>query len=264
MTESSNKGLSKNERIKQRTLEIYDSMPQEKELRKKCFKERDEIISLNYAFFGYIASHTFINNSSISYEDKLQSALMHFCECFWWYKWKGDETHKGYRQDLSFTVFFKPRIGEMIERELNEVKYSVRRSLCMEVGAQIGKHWGQVKYEDLSDPRLKLPADKMNALKAMFGTLYSADLSEHEVFLESDLDLSSNEFENPSDKYNTIEELLIHDMIVTESKLSDSELRHMAEMYQLSYYDLKAALPRAEQVLYKRIKERIDIQDGFR
>ena len=261
MTEGS--GLSKNEYIKKRTLEIYESMPQEKELRKKCFKERDEIIQLNYAFFGYVASHTFINNSSISYEDKLQSALMHFCECFWWYKWKGDETHKGYRQDLSFTVFFKPRIGEMIERELNEVKYSIRRSLCMEVGNQLGKHWGQVKYDDLSDARLKLPAEKMNALKAIFGTLYVADLSEHEVFIESNPILPENEFENPSDEYDSIEELLIHDMIVTESKLTDAELRKMAEMYQLSFYDLKNALPHAEEILYRRLQNSMDNSDIF-
>ena len=120
------------EYIKKRTIEIYDSLPQDRELRMKCIKERDEIIDLNYAFFGYIATKTFINNSSISYEDKFQSAVMHFCECWWWYHWDGDEHHKGYRKDLAFTVFFKPRIAEMIERELNEVKYSIRRSICME------------------------------------------------------------------------------------------------------------------------------------
>ena len=36
----------------------------------------DEIIELNYTFFGYVATHTYINNSSISYEDKFQSALL--------------------------------------------------------------------------------------------------------------------------------------------------------------------------------------------
>ncbi len=256
-------GLSKNEYIKKRTLEIYESMPQEKELRKRCFKERDEIIELNYSFFGYVASHTFINNSSISYEDKLQSALLHFCECFWWYKWKGDETHKGYRQDLSFTVFFKPRIGEMIERELNEVKYSIRRSLCMEVGDQLGKHWGQVKYDDLSDPRLKLSAEKMNALKAIFGTLYVADLAEHEVFLEASPILPESDIENLSDEYDSVEELLVHDMILLEAKLTDSELRKMSDMYQIPFHVLKEALPRSEEILYRRIQESIDHNDMF-
>lgn len=225
---------------------------------------RDEIIDINYPFFGYVAHSTFINNSSISYEDKLQSALMHFCECWWWYQWDGDETHKAYRKDISFSVFFKPRIGEMIERELNEVKYSIRRSLCMEVGSMIGKHWGQVKYDDLSDPRVKLPADKMNSLKAIFGTLYVADLADHEMFIEADPITLLSPIENPSDNYNSITELLIHDMIILEDKLSDNELRHMSEMYQIPFKDLKYALPFAEKILYKRIQNSLDNQDIFR
>jgi len=247
---------TRNEYIKKRTIEIYDSMPQQKELRMKCFKERDEIIDLNYTFFGYVASRTFINNSSITYEDKLQSALMHFCECFWWYRWKGDETHKGYRSDLSFSVFFKPRIGEMIERELNEVKYSIRRSLCMEAGAQLGKHWGQVKYDDLA--KVNLSEDKMLSLKAIFGTLYWADLSTHESYLESNLEVDSP-FTHPTDKYDSIEELLIHEMITEECKLSDAKLHEMADMYDLSYIKLKQALPKAESILYYRLHERKDL-----
>ena len=166
--------LPTKEYIKQRTLELYDSLPQDESNRKLRTDVRDEVIDLNYSFFGYIATHTYINNTSVTYEDKLQSALMHFCECWWWYKWKGNDKHKGYRQDLSFTVFFKPRIGEMIERELNEVKYSIRRSLCMEAGAQLGKHWAQVRYDDLS--KVSMPPEKLNSLKAIFGTVYWADL----------------------------------------------------------------------------------------
>ena len=105
--------------VKEQTLALYAELPQDKILRQKRTDIRDKIIELNYSFFGYVATHTYINNTSVTYEDKFQSALLHFCECWWWYKWKGDETHKGYRQDLSFAVFFKPRVGEMIERELN-------------------------------------------------------------------------------------------------------------------------------------------------
>lgn len=254
---------SKIEYAKKRTLEIYDSMPQEKELRKKCFKERDEIIELNYSFFGYVASRTFINNSSISYEDKFQSALMHFCECFWWYKWKGDETHKGYRQDLSFSVFFLPRIGEMIERELNEVKYSIRRTLCMTVGDQIGKHWGQVKYEDLSNPKVHLSPNDMNSLKAIFGTLYIADLADHEIYISSETFKPDSPFDHIDENYNSIEELLIHDMIILEAKLNDKELRHMSEIYQIPFSQLKEALPRAESILYKRIQQSLEHKEIF-
>ena len=249
---------SKRDWIKAETIRLYDSLPQEKESRMAKTDVRDRVIELNYSFFGYVASKTFINNSSVTYEDKLQSALMHFCECWWWYRWLGDDTHKGYRTDLSFTVFFKPRIGEMIERELNEVKYSLRRSFCMEVGKQIGKHWGQVKYEDLSDPRVNLPADKMNSLKAMFGTLYTADLSEHELYIEAPL-TRVNEFEDPSDKYDSIEDLLIHEMIVEEEKLTDDKLDLMSDIYGIPFEVLKSKLPIAEKMLYKKLHDSLDI-----
>lgn len=252
-----------NEEIKQRTLEIYSTMPQNKAERMKCFKQRDEIIELNYAFFGYVASRTFINNSAITYEDKLQSALTHFCECFWWYKWQGDETHKGYRQDLSFSVFYLLRIGEMIERELNEVKYSIRRSLCMEVGEQLGKHWGQVKYEDLSDPRLHLPADKMDSLKAIFGTLYIADLDKHEPFLTSE-DIPSIELTSlSSDNYDTIEELLMREMIDREHKLTDSDIFKICDMYGLDNKTVKSKLKTAETMLYNRLHTSMNVRETF-
>ncbi len=253
--------VSRNEYVKMRTLEIYESMPQQKELRKKCLKERDEIIELNYPFFGYIATKTFINNSMVTYEDKLQSALMHFCECFWWYKWKGDETHKGYRQDLAFTVFFKPRIAEMIERELNEVKYSIRRSLCMEVGEMIGKHWGKVTYEDLSDPRVNLPADKMTSLKAIFGVLYTANVEDHMLYIAAPSD--GPESTLVTDKYDSIEELLIQEMIGLEEKLTERHLKNMSEIYDIPINLLRQKLPIAESILYRRLKKQEELRCMF-
>lgn len=250
------------EYIKARTQEIYDSMPQEKNLRMNCLKERDELITLNYTFFGYIASHTFVNNSYATYEDKLQSAISYFCQCFWWYKWNGDETHKGYRSDLAFSVFFKPRIGEMLEREFNEVKYSTRRALCMEVGEQLGKHWGQVKYEDLSDPRVHIDPNKMIALKAIFGSLYVADLDTHSMFMASK-DSQLSEFEDMKDTYNSIEDFLIHEMVEAERKLTDTDLLNMAEMYSIDYLKLKVALPKAEKVLHQKLLDSLDMRTTF-
>lgn len=248
------------EYIKQRTLEIYESMPQEKSLRMQCLSERDEVIELNYAFFGYVAKSTFINNPTVTYEDKLQSALLHFCECFWWYKWKGDENHKGYRQDLAFTVFYKPRIGEMIERELNQVKYSIRRSLCMKVGEQIGKHWGKVRYEDLSDPRVKLSPDDMNTLKAIFGSLYIADLSDHEAYMPAPKVTSLIDTQI-TDKYESLDELLVQEMIRSESKLSNTKIYEIATMHQLDPDILILHRASAEQLLYKRLKANMDLID---
>lgn len=253
--------------IKQRTLEIYDSMPQEKEARMNCISERDEIIELNYKFFGYVASHTFINNSAIDYEDKFQSCVCHFCDCFWWYKWKGDETHKGYRQDLSFAVFFKPRLGEMIERELNTVKYSVRRSLCMEAGKQLGKHWAKVTYDDLKD--VDLPADKMESLKMIFGSLYPEDPTNTDLFTfdedEPDLAFSldiDSDFNIDTDE--GLCKLMIQDMLILQDKLDDSELQKMSNMYQIDFNKLKKLYPLAEKHLVEVVKKRIDLLEGFK
>ena len=256
----SEKKLSKNEITKIETLKLYDSLPQEKSERIKCTEIRDKIIELNYKFFGYIASHTYIENNSVTYEDKFQSALLHFCECWWWYKWNGDETHKAYRSDLSFAVFYKPRISEMIRRELNEVKYSTRRTLCMEVGKQVGKHWAKVTYEDLKN--VNLPVEKMNALKAIFGVTYIADLEEHETYISSKPTITSIE-ENTNTEYDDIEELLVQEMIRNESKISPKILKKMSEIYDIDIKVLKEKLPVAEAMLYVRINDSLDIIDSF-
>lgn len=243
------------EYIKQKTLELYDQLPQDRAGREARIDIRDEIIELNKAFFGYVAKTTFINNPSVTYEDKFQSALLHFCECWWWYKWA-----ERYRTDLSFTVFFKPRIGEMIERELNEVKYSIRRSLCMEAGEQLGKHWGQVKYDDLKD--VHLPADKMNSLKAIFGSMYIADLETHSLFMPSTEPIPSV-LDSINDKYDSLRDLLIHEMIDLERRLTDSDLYNMAEMYSLNFEDLRKELRGAEDQLHRLLTEHIDLSSVF-
>ena len=71
--------------IKSRTQELYDSLPMDLEARKAALDVRDEIIELNYAFFGYIASNTFVDG--VEYDDKLQTALMSFMGMWWKYKW---------------------------------------------------------------------------------------------------------------------------------------------------------------------------------
>jgi len=245
------------EYIKQRTQEIYDSLPQDKELRKNCTEARDELIELNYSFFGYLAAHKFLNNSYITYEDKLQAALLHFCEIWWYYKWKGDETHRGYRDDLAFSVFFKPRISEMLERDFDEVKYSLRRELCMEAAKQLGKYWTQLRYEDLAE--VHLPEDKMIALRAIFGSLYTADFSDHEMFIAAPEDTVSP-FDDPSDEYDSIEELLVHEMIIYEEPLTDHKLKKMSEIYGIELWELKEKRPIAEKMLKERLENAIKDQ----
>lgn len=249
--------MSAEEYRKQRTIELYDYLPQTSlEDRFKYTDIRDAIVDLNYTFFGYIATHTFINNSSISYEDKFQSALLHFCEM-----WPKYRFAPKYRSDLSFAVFFKLRVGECIERELNEVKYSLRRSLCMEVGQQLGKHWGQVTYDDLK--HVKLPPDKMQSLQAMFGSMYVADLDTHAMFIESKQEFTDEE-ELYTDNYDSLVDMLVHEMLVAEHKLEDKDLLDLAMMLDIPYDKLKSLLPEAEEKLHKTLLERIDTIDTFK
>lgn len=234
--------------IKQRTIEIYDSLPMEKEKRIACTKERDEIIELNYTFFGYVASTTFIEN--VPYEDKFQTALMSFLSMWWKYKW----TPK-YRDDLSFAVFFKPRIAEEIKRYNATVSYTKRRGVCQKAAKQLGKHWSEVTYDDLS--KVDLPADQMLALKAVLGAHIPVDMSECEIFLYNDHPESNIE-KYRTDKYDTIEEMLIQEMIENESQLSDKHIKKLSGIYDISYAELQAAYQRALKILHKRLTDNLD------
>lgn len=256
LTKLDRRSLKQDEWVKLRTLELYDYLPQTTLEERATYTDiRDELVELNYKFFGYVASHTFINNSSISYEDKFQSALYHFCTM--WHKYKFAAK---YRTDLSFAVFFKPRIGECIERELNEVKYSLRRTLCMEAGAQLGKHWGQVKYEDLKD--VNLPPNKMQSLQAMFGSMYMADLETHALFIESNTQFSNDE-ELYSDNYDTVLDMLIHEMVLQEKKLSDKDLLDISIIQDIPFNELKKLIPLAEEKLYRKLEDAVAIQEDF-
>ena len=59
------KKLSKNERVKLETLALYDQLSQDEEERKSRIDIRNKIIELNYTFFGYVASHTYIEKSGL-------------------------------------------------------------------------------------------------------------------------------------------------------------------------------------------------------
>lgn len=238
----------KSEEVKQKTQELYDSLPHDKEKRIACTDIRDKIIELNYTFFGYVAKSTYVDNTT--YEDKFQTALCSFLNMWWKYKW----TPK-YRDDLSFAVFFKPRISEEIRRYLSPVGYSTRRTLCMKTASQLNKPWSSVSYEDLE--KVDLPAKDMIALKSILGIPYPADLSEYELFLEAPEHKHTVDYYQ-TDNYDSIEELLIQEMIETESTISDDKLRELSELYTIDYIELKTALPHAMEVLYKRLKSELN------
>ena len=165
-----------------------------------------------------------------------------------------------YRTDLSFAVFFKLRIGEMIDRELTEVKYATKRTMCMKAGNQIGKHWAKVRYDDLAN--VDLPIDCMNSLKAIFGATNSVDISDCEPYLLSTTSIDSP-FTQLSDEYDSIEDLLIHEMVDNQSKLTPKLLNQIAEIYSLDINLLRRLLPQAEQRLYTELHAQIDINDVF-
>lgn len=251
--------LTEAEFRKQRTIELYDYLPLTTLEERNKFKDiRDAVIDLNYTFFGYVASHKFVNNTFISYEDKFQSALLHFCEM--WAKYRF--TPK-YRADLSFSVFFKPRITECMERELDEVKYSLRRTLCIEVGNQLGKKWTEVKYDDLSDPRLDLPIEKITALQAIFGSMYVADLETHALFITAETP-SVESSQLYSDNYNSLTDLLIHEMVERESDLDDNALSELSQLLDIPFERLEKLLPIAKEQLYQKLVDKIEFDEVFK
>lgn len=250
--------------VKRKTNELYDLLPvgEGKDIeaaRRSRIDVRDAVFTLNYKFFGYVATHTFINNNYISYEDKFQSACTAFLKMWHKYRWT-----PRYRADLSFAVFFKLRIGEELERELNEVKYSVRRDLCMKVGDQLGKHWGRVTYEDLSDPRLKLSGKDMAALQASFGSLYQADLEDQLLYRAAEPEqISLVERFAADDNYDDIPSLLIKELIDVERQLVAKDFRKLSEIYGISEEVLKAAYPEALSRLYQLCKSGYDVTDQY-
>lgn len=240
--------------IKRYTNILYDQLPQTSlEDRAKYIDIRDKIIELNYPFFGYVVRSKFLNNSYADYEDKVQACITRFCECWTWYKFA-----KKYRTDLAFSVFYKPRLGEMLERDFNEVKYSLRRTLLMEVGEQLDKHWSKVVYEDLANPKLHISASHMTSLMAIFGSMYPASSDDISPYLEAPDDIARDQgpIGELTDEYNDIVNLLIREMVEKEKKLTPKDINHMADVYGIDPKSLRSKLPLAEQQLYQILKSR--------
>lgn len=249
------KNESETDYIKRYTNILYDLLPQTSlEDREQYHEIRDKIIELNYKFFAYVVRTKFLNNYYASYEDKVQACIARFCKCWTWYKFE-----KKYRTDVSFAVFYKPRLGEMLERDFNEVKYSLRRTLMMEVGDQLGKHWTKVTYEDLSDPRLDISPSHMTSLMAIFGSLYPASQEDISPYLEAPDNITKDNgiLHSLTDEYDDIISLLIREMVEKEKKLSASDLDKLSDMLNLDSKELKAKLPIAEKRLYQMLKSDI-------
>lgn len=255
--------MSKKEFIRARTQELYDMLPMTTlEDRNSHTEIRDEVIQLNYSFFGYVAKETYVTDPLVTYDDKLQSALLNFCDM--WAKYKF--TPK-YRADLSFAVFFKPRLMECIKREFNIIKYSLRRSICMKAAVQLGKKWGEVTKEDI--PYVSLSPEEMQILEAIFSTQYDTTYEDTSTpkfksTVQSDFIVPYGIDGIYTEDYDKLEDLIVHEMIEAECKLDDAYLLKMAEMYGIPYHELLKARPLGEQKLKAQLEEVLDIQEAFR
>ena len=255
--------MKKNDWIKARTQELYDMLPQTTLAERETYTEiRDEIIELNYSFFGYIAKNQYVTDPMATYEDKLQSALTNFCQMWAKYKFAPE-----YRTDLSFAVFFKPRLSECIRRELNTIKYSLRRTVCKKAAAQLNKPWTQVTKEDI--PKVHLSAQDMRTLEAIFNTRYDATYEE-DCGYKAEVKPHQPDFSSSygieviyTEQYDNLEDLIVHEMIEQESKLEDSYLLKMSELYGIPFADLVKARPAGEEKLKHQLEESMDIKDAF-
>lgn len=262
-TKLNKNSLSQSDWVKLRTLELYSFLPQTTLEERDSYTDiRDEIIALNDEFFWYIARSKYINNQTLSIEDKYQSAVCNFMSNRLWAKYMFTPAEgKKYRTDLAFTSFFKPRITECMERELDNVKWTLRRSLCMKVGNQIGKYWSEVTYEDIS--KAKLTPQEREAISSIFCTSNNADVNDISIYKPASTIVEDRIEELYNDEYDSIEDLIIHEMLERESKLEDSFLLKMSDMYSIPYDELVKARPGAEAKLKKQLEEAISIQESF-
>ena len=172
---------------------------------------------------------------------------------------------KTYRSDLSFAVFFKPRLKECITRELNTIKYSVRRQVCMKAAAQLGKHWGQLTKEDIA--KVQLSPEEMQTLESIFSTKYDTPFEDTTAVkakpMQSDFITIKGIDEIYTEKYDSLEDLIMHEMIEEQCKLDDAHLLKMAQMYDIPFVDLERARPIGEEKLRLLLEEAIDIKDSF-
>jgi hypothetical protein len=266
-TKLDQESMSKSEWVKQRTLELYEMLPMTSlEDRKACTEIRDEIITLNYPFFCYVAKLLYTDNTTATYEDKLQTVLTNFCVMWPEYRFPKINKYGEYKdyKNLSFTVFFRPRLIETSKRELNVIKYSLRRSICIKAANQLGKKWTELSRDDVA--KVKLPPEEMKILERVFNNQYTKDIDMPEncsVMVSHQMDIDSIETLY-NENYNSTVDLIIHEMIDQESKLSDSYLLKMSKIYTIPYDELIEARPIAESKLKKQLEDSMAINESFK
>ena len=92
--------------------------------------------------------------------------------------------------------------------------------------------------------------------------MYWADLDTHAMFIAASSKIPSV-LDTLNDRYDSLEDLLIHEMIDVERRLTDADLVQMGDLYCISVEDLRRALPRAEDMLYRQLKDHQQIAETF-
>lgn len=260
--------LSQKDWVKLRTLELYDYLPQTTLKERASYIDiRDELIELNDNFFWYLAKTKYINNPTVTVEDKYQSAVCHFINHDLWAKYRFDPdpilypNEKHYRTDLAFSSFFKPRLTECMAREFVVVRWALRQKLCTKAANQLNKYWADLTYEDLN--KVTLPPQEMAVLQSIFCTMNNANIDDVSLYKPAASVTIDTTEELFSDDYDSIEDLIIHEMLEKEQKLEDSYLLKMSGLYGIPYNELLAARPAAEEKLRRQLEDTISVQSVF-
>ena len=96
-------------------------------------------------------------------------------------------------------------------REFDNVRWTLRRSLCMKAGEQLGKYWSEVTYEDVA--KVSLPPEQMESLRAIFCTMNNADINDISIYKPASTIVEDKIEELYNDEYDSVEELIIHEML---------------------------------------------------
>ena len=244
--------------IKARTNELYDSLPLEEEARKSCTDVRNEVVRLNYEFFKFVASRTFPVGKHFDFDDKVQSGILYFCNNIWHqYRWEGHT-----RMDLCFSTYFYPRVSKGLYQDLSEVKYTPKRTVTSKIAKQLGKPWSEVRKEDLANPALNISPSDRKFAETLFELPNMKSLDDVSVYI-SDSTSSISISDQITYEYDSIEELLVQEMIRLEKKLSNAHLQRLSEMLCLDIDELILARPVAESILLERLRESQFLNDTF-
>ena len=82
------------------------------------------------------------------------------------------------------------------------------------------------------------------------------------MFIESD-ERYVPDLEAYSDNYDSLTDMLVHEMVIKEEKLTDADLLELSDTLDIPFEKLKKLLPDAEKELYNQLKNKIDIVETF-